>query len=64
MFAIYQSVLFRKYHINILISIITRNMHLRSKLIHKATMYYVLCFELNININYLLLIYNLATIKL
>ena len=39
-------------------------MHLRSKLIHKAIMYYVLRFELNININYLLLIYNLATIKL
>ena len=39
-------------------------MDLISKLIHKATMYYLLRFELNININYLLLIYNLATIKL
>ena len=42
----------------------TRNMHFRSKLIHKAIMNYVLRFELNININYLLLIYNLTKIKL
>ena len=39
-------------------------MHLRSKLIHNATMYYLIRFELNITINYLLLIYNLAKIKL
>ena len=38
-------------------------MHLISKLIHKATMFYVLRFELNIYINNLLLIYNLAKIK-